>query len=76
MDFETSFLNGSIDGHDIFVKQPLAHKVDINLVSKLLKALYGVKQLPRIWYQALHDFLCTERFAQTGADHSIFVCLE
>ena len=76
MDFVTAFLNGSIDGHDIFVEQPLAYEVGINLVCKLLKALYGLKQSPRIWYQVLHDFLCSEGFTRTEADHSIFVCLE
>lgn len=76
IDFVTTFLNGSIDGHDIFVEQPLAYKVGINFVYKMLKALYGLKQSPRIWYQVLHDFLCTEEFARTKADHNILACLE
>lgn len=74
IDFVTAFLNGAIDGHDIFVEQPLAYKVGINLVCKLSKALYGLKQLPRIWYQVLHDFFCTKGFSQIEANHSIFVC--
>lgn len=75
MDFVTAFLNGAIDGHDIFVEQPLAYEVGINLVCKLLKALYGLKQSPQIWYQVLHDFLHTQGFTRTEADHSIFVSL-
>ena len=43
MDFVTAFLNGSIDGQDIFVEHSLAYKVSINLGCKLLKALYGLK---------------------------------
>ena len=43
MDFVTSFLNGSIDRHNIFVEQPLTYEVGINLVCKLLKAFYGLK---------------------------------
>ncbi len=74
IDFVTAFLNGSIDGHDIFIEQPLAYKVGINLVCKLLKALYSLKQSPRIWYPVLHDFLCIKGFTRTEADHSIFVC--
>ena len=72
----TAFLNGSIDKHDIFVEQPLAYKVGISLVYKLLKALYKLKQSQKIWYQVLHDFLYSKGFTQTEADHSIFVCLE
>lgn len=41
MDFVTAFLNGSIDGHDISVEQPLAYEVGINLVCELLKALWA-----------------------------------
>lgn len=62
MDFVTTFLNGSIDGHDIFVEQLLAYEVGINLVCKLLKALYGLKQSPQIWYQVLYDFFYIKRF--------------
>lgn len=43
MDFVTTFLNGSINKHDIFVKQPLTYELGINLLYKLLKALYGLK---------------------------------
>ncbi len=75
IDFVTAFFNGAIDGHDIFVEQPLAYEVEINLVCKLLKALYRLKQSPQIWYQVLHDFLHTQGFTQTKANHSIFVFL-
>ena len=76
MDFVTTSWNGSIDGQNIFVEQPLAYKVDINLVCKLLKALYRLKQLPRIWYQVLHNVLDRKEFTQTKTNYSIFVYLK
>lgn len=63
MDFVTTFLNGAIDRHDIFVEQPFDYKVGINHICKHLKALYSLKQLSRIWYQVLYDFLYTKRFS-------------
>ena len=74
MEFVTAFLNGCIDGHDVFVEQPLAYEVGINLVCKLLKALHGLKQPLRIWYQVLNDFFYINGFIRTEADRSIFVC--
>lgn len=40
----TAFFNGTINGYNIFVEQPLAYKVRINHICKLLKAFYGLKQ--------------------------------
>lgn len=43
MDFVIAFLNTTIDRYDIFIKQLVAYKVNINLVYKLLKAFYSLK---------------------------------
>ena len=75
MDFITAFLNGVIGDHTVYVEQPLGYEIGVNLVCQLQKALYELKQSPRIWYQLLHDFLISQGFTRTEADYSIFVPL-
>lgn len=50
MDFVIAFFYFTTNRHDIFVKHPLAYKVGMNLIYKLLKAFYELKQSPQIWY--------------------------
>lgn len=42
-------------------------------VCKLQKSLYDLKQAPRAWYQALHDYLLFIDFTSSHADHSLFI---
>ena len=45
-----------------------------NMVCKLLRALYGLKQSPRLWYERFSAFLLTKLgLTRIHADHSIFV---
>jgi hypothetical protein len=63
MDVKTSFLNGNIE-HEVFVKQPdgfMLHNKG-NHVCKLRKALYGIKQAPRVWYDKIDGFLKSPGF--------------
>ena len=51
MDIKTAFLNGNLE-EDIYMQQPegfVAGKKD-NLVCKLQKSIYGLKQASRSWY--------------------------
>lgn len=51
LDVKTVFLNGEIK-EEVFVKQPegfIKHGKK-HLLYKLLKALYGLRQAPRAWY--------------------------
>jgi transposase InsO family protein len=64
MDVETAFLHGEIDS-DIFVSFPgvcpgddsVVGSVTGNHVWKLKKALYGLRQSPRLWFKKLSDTL-------------------
>lgn len=72
IDVMTAFLYGLIDQF-IYVETPKGTETEAtkNMVCKLLKALFGLKQPPRLWYSA---FLL-EKLGLTWihADHSIFV---
>ena len=51
MDAKTTFLHGDLE-EEIYMKQPkgFISKGKEELVCKLKKYLYGLKQSPRIWY--------------------------
>ena len=57
MDVKTTFLHGDLE-EEIYMKQPggFAVKGKKELVCKLKKSLYGLKQSPRMWYQNLKFF--------------------
>ncbi|GJY91886.1 putative ribonuclease H-like domain-containing protein [Tanacetum coccineum] len=63
MDVKSAFLYGTI-GEEVYVQQPLgfvdpAHP---NKVYKVIKALYGLHQAPRAWYETLPTFLLENGF--------------
>lgn len=74
MDVKASFLYSLID-QLIYVEIPKGMETEANgnMVCRLLKALYGLKKPPRLWYKRLLTFLL-ERLGlrRTHADHSIF----
>ena len=44
-----------------------------NVVCKLKKSIYGLKQSPRVWYDKLSGVLLSLKFKRYQADHSVFV---
>lgn len=56
MDVEAAFLNGSIKT-EVYVKQPIGFDNETGRVYKLEKALYGLRESSRAWYECLDDFL-------------------
>ncbi|GFF60834.1 hypothetical protein IFM51744_10503 [Aspergillus udagawae] len=72
MDVKTAFLYGYID-HKIYVQHP-HHMTEVtSKVCKLRKALYRLKQAPRILYQTLTNFLRNLGFEPISADLGIFI---
>lgn len=63
VDFKSAFLNGDLN-KVIFVTQPNGQILtsEKELVCKLQKSLYGLKQSPRAWYQKLDNFLLENGF--------------
>jgi hypothetical protein len=58
MDVKSSFLNGPIK-EEVYVEQPPGFKSEgySNHVYKLHKAFYGLKQVPKAWYECLRAYL-------------------
>lgn len=50
MDVKTAFLNGNLE-HKVYIKPPPGMKLPKGCVLELLKALYGLNQSPRAWYE-------------------------
>jgi len=73
MDVKSSFLNGYIK-EEVFVKQPPGFKDTSypEYVFKLKKALGGLKQTPRAWYERLNFFLVFKGFSRGKFDITLF----
>lgn len=72
-DFNSAFLNGELD-EEIFMQLPpnLAGFDARFFVAKLRKAIYGLKQAGRTWYQALYKALTDLGFKRAEYDHGVF----
>lgn len=74
MDVKTAFLNGELK-EEIFMKIPDGVKVnDKNLVYKLNKSLYGLKQSARCWFECFDNVLKQHAFVNSSVDHCLYFC--
>ncbi|GJV49346.1 putative ribonuclease H-like domain-containing protein [Tanacetum coccineum] len=74
MDVKSIFLYGTIE-EEVYVHQPLgfvdpAHP---NKIYKVIKALYGLHQAPRAWYETLSSFLMENGFRRGTIDKTLFI---
>nr|GFA20893.1 putative ribonuclease H-like domain-containing protein [Tanacetum cinerariifolium] len=69
MDVKSAFLYGTIE-EDIYVCQPLGFEDPDypNKVYKVVKALYGLHQAPRVWYETLANYLLENGFQRGKID--------
>ena len=74
MDVVSAFLNGELT-EEIYMKQPLGYVQTgkEELVCKLRKSIYGLKQSPRCWNEKLRDHLKSAGFKESGADPCVFI---
>lgn len=75
MDVKTAFQYGLID-QLIYVEIPKGTETETNkhMVCMLLKALYSLKQSPRLWYERLSGFLLQKLgLCRINANHRIFI---
>jgi hypothetical protein len=73
MDVKTTFLYGDLE-EEIFMKQPEGYAVKgkKELVCKLKKSLYGLKQSPRMWYQKFDTYMLGLGFTRSKEDHCVY----
>lgn len=74
MDAIGAFLNGVPD-ETLYISPPkgyICKTKGTNIVLKLNKSLYGLKQLPRCWYNQLKDFFSSINFSPSNADPCFF----
>jgi hypothetical protein len=73
MDVKTTFLHGDLE-EEIYMKKPegFVVKGKKELVCKMKKSMYGLKQSPRMWYQKFDTYMLGLGFTRRK---SITVCI-
>ena len=66
---KTAFLHGNLE-EEIFMEQPEGFKKPgtKNLVCRLKKSLYGLKQSPRQWYKRFDSYMIQIGYAHCEYD--------
>ncbi|GKB63288.1 putative ribonuclease H-like domain-containing protein [Tanacetum coccineum] len=74
MDVKSAFLYDKIE-EDVYVHQPsgFVDPAHPNKVNKVVKALYGLHQAPRAWYETLSSFLLKNGFRRGTIDKTLFI---
>ena len=74
MDVKTTFLNGKLE-EEVYMTQPEGFISDNgnNLVCKLKKSIYGLKQASRQWYIKFHNVITSFGFEKNIVDQCIYV---
>ena len=72
LDVDTAYLNAKLN-EDIYLTQPKGFHDNTELVCKLNKAIYGLKQAGLAWYQHLSGVLFNMGFRKATSDTCLFV---
>ena len=71
-DIKTAFLNGELQ-ELVYIKQPTGYEDGTQRVCNLKRALYGLKQSPRMWNQGLVNFWKEYGFEQCRSDQCVLM---
>jgi len=74
MDVNNVFLHGDLQ-EEVYMEQPpdYVDQKHLNLVCRLKKALYNLKQTPRAWSDKISQYLVTSGFQTSNVDFSLNV---
>ena len=76
IDAVTAFINSDID-NDVYIELPPAWKdmyhIKGDYICKLLKALYSLKQSPRLWQKKLRETLIKLGFKPPKSDNCVYI---
>ncbi|CAK9796582.1 Copia protein [Anthophora quadrimaculata] len=72
MDVKTAFLNGELK-EEIYMKVPQGVMSKSNEVCKLNKAIYGLKQAARCWFEIFEKSLVERGFRSSSVDRCIYI---
>nr|GEU93046.1 retrovirus-related Pol polyprotein from transposon TNT 1-94 [Tanacetum cinerariifolium] len=74
MDVKTVFLNGNLR-EEVYVSQSdgFVDPANPHHLYKIKKALYRLKQAPRVWYDMLSSFLISQDFSKCSVDPTLFI---
>lgn len=73
-DAKTAFLNGELK-EIIYIKQPEGYEQPDKkqMVCKLRKSIYGLKQAAKVWNEKLHSILSQYSFGQSKIDPCLYI---
>jgi len=72
----TAFLNPEIDDDDIYMTLPEGWPEGLNalnIIVRLRKVLYNLKQAPQLWHDNINAFLLSLGFTQSSADPNLYL---
>jgi hypothetical protein len=73
LNVKTAFLYGLIK-EEVFMQQPQGYALPghEHLVCRLNRALYGLRQSPRMWYERINTFLLSLGMTWSTCDHNMY----
>ena len=73
-DVKNVFLHGDLE-EEVYMELPLGYttSTETKVVCKLQRALYGLKQSPRAWFERFSLAMRKYRFKQSNSDHTLFI---
>lgn len=76
LDVTSAFLHGDLD-RKIFLKQPTGFTAPGNdrQVCQLRKAIYGLRQGGKVWYDRLREILLSMNMTQSTTDPCLYFCV-
>jgi hypothetical protein len=72
IDVKSALLHGDLS-EEIFMEQPPGFVTDSNLVFRLKKSLYGLKQALLAWYAKINNLFLRLGFKHCESDHNLYV---